>query len=195
MPLPQLSNHLRRLRDAGLVRVDRSGRNAVYTLADEGFGVLLPTLDRITGRVAAPPPAGPLTAMELAHTCYDHLAGRLGVALYAALRDREVLTPQPDGSVELGARAAEILPALGVDPDAFQSPRRRLAFECLDAVEHAPHLAGVVGDAVASGLLSRGWIEREHGGRLVRVTPRGRRGLRRTLGLGPELSGRGAASP
>src|SRR3954470_10759838 len=75
--MPQLSNHLRRLRDAGLVRVQRTGRHAVYELADEGLQTLLPLLDRLTGRVtpAPPPPDSPFAT---ARTCYDHLAGGLG---------------------------------------------------------------------------------------------------------------------
>jgi DNA-binding transcriptional ArsR family regulator len=196
VPPPQVSNHLRRLRDAGLVRVDRRGRHAVYALADDGLEVLMPLLDRITGRVAPPPPAaGPLSPRELACTCYDHLAGRLGVALYGALRTRGAVAAHADGTVRLGPQATTVLPALGVDPDALRSDRRRFAFECLDALEHAPHLAGALGDAIAAALAGRSWIEREEGSRLVRVTPAGRRGLQRTLGLANELSARGATSP
>ena len=167
-----LSNHLRRLREGGIVDVERHGRVAVYSLADEGLQVLLPVLDRITGRIA---PVEPEPDELDGRTCYDHLAGRLGVALYRALVEREALRANPDGTVELGPRA-EALERLGVDlsPD----PRRRFAFECLDAGQHAPHLAGVLGDAVADALEGRGWIERGDA-REVTVTPAGRRGLRR----------------
>src|SRR5215203_4734887 len=81
VPLPQLSNHLRRLREAGLVRVERSGRQAVYQLGDPGLELLLPLLDRITGHLR--PPARP--SLAASRTCYDHLAGPLGVGLYRAL--------------------------------------------------------------------------------------------------------------
>ena len=167
-----LSNHLKRLRDGGIVEVERHGRVAVYSLADEGLQVLLPVLDRITGRIA---PADPEPDEEDGRTCYDHLAGRLGVALYRALLERETLRAKPDGTVELGPDAAA-LERLGValSPD----PRRRFAFECLDAGQHAPHLAGVLGDALADALQRRGWIERGPS-RTVTVTASGRRGLRR----------------
>jgi DNA-binding transcriptional ArsR family regulator len=167
-----LSNHLKRLRDGGIVTVERHGRVAVYSLADEGLQVLLPVLDRITGRIA---PVAPDPDEQDGRTCYDHLAGRLGVELYRALLDREALRANADGTVELGPRA-DALERLGVDlaPD----PRRRFAFECLDARQHAPHLAGVLGDAVADALERRGWLERG-GARTVTVTPAGRRGLRR----------------
>jgi DNA-binding transcriptional ArsR family regulator len=175
--LPQLSNHLRRLRDAGLVRVERSGRHAVYELADPSLEALLPLLDRLTGRVA--PAGAPRGAPS--RTCYDHLAGPLGVSLYAALRERDALRDRPDGMVDLGPAAAAVFGGLGVEVAAVRPGRRRFAFECLDATEHAPHLAGALGDALADALLGRGWIR--HGeGREIELTATGDAGLRRELG-------------
>ena len=180
VPLPQLSNHLRRLRDAGLVTVERSGRQAVYELADPDVLALLPLLDRLTGRDAKPAP----DADQLpSRTCYDHLAGRIGVALYAALRDRDAVRDRADGMVDLGPTAPETFAALGVDVDAVDPGRRRFAFECLDATEAAPHLAGALGDALAAALTDRGWIEREPDSRVIHLTRAGSTGLRSTIGL------------
>jgi DNA-binding transcriptional ArsR family regulator len=171
--MPQLSNHLRRLREAGLVRVERTGRHAIYALADESLEALLPLLDRLTGRVTTLPPQ---PDAEDGRTCYDHLAGRLGVALYATLRERGALRDEPDGTVEVDDDAP--LRGLGVDLAQVGGDRRRFAFECFDAQQHAPHLAGALGDALAEALIARGWVERGEG-RAVRVTPAGERGLRK----------------
>jgi DNA-binding transcriptional ArsR family regulator len=180
VPLPQLSNHLRRLRDAGLVSAQRSGRQAVYELADTDVLTLLPLLDRITGREAKPAP----DAEQLpSRTCYDHLAGRIGVSLYAALRDRDALRDRADGMVDLGPTGAETFAALGVDVDAVDPGRQRFAFECLDATEAAPHLAGALGDALATALIARGWIDREPDSRVIHLTRAGARGLRRAVGI------------
>ena len=172
VPMPQLSNHLRRLREAGLVSVERSGRSVIYSLADEGLHALLPLLDRLTGVVTtAPAVFDPADG----RTCYAHLGGRLGVALFAALVERGSLRERVDGTVELGD--AELPLPLEVD-----LARRRFAFQCFDATEHAPHLAGALGDALAAALFERGWIERGED-REVRVTARGARGLRRMFGV------------
>ena len=168
--MPELSNHLRRLRDAGLVRARRDGRHAVYELAGRDVDVLLPLLDRLTK------PAEPQPASAPSRTCYDHLAGPLGVGLYRDLCERGALQPRRDGTVELGPDAGPVLGALGVDPGTVEPGRRRLAFECLDATEQRPHLAGALGAALAAALLDRGWIERA-GGREVRLTAAGRSGL------------------
>jgi DNA-binding transcriptional ArsR family regulator len=175
VPLPQLSNHLRRLRTAGLVTVERSGRHATYELADPALQALLPVLDRITGRVAERSSEADAVPSR---TCYDHLGGRIGVGLYRALRERDALRDRPDGMVDLGPAAGETLAALGVDVDAVEPGRQRFAFECLDATEAAPHLAGALADALAASLVERGWIEREPGGRTIALTPAGTRGLR-----------------
>ena len=182
VPLPQLSNHLRRLRESGLVRVERSGRQAVYQLADPGLQLLLPLLDEITGHLRRP--ARPPVAAS--RTCYDHLAGPLGVGLYRVLVDRGALEELPDGTVEPGDTAARDLAALGVDVAAVTSGRRRLAFQCLDATERAPHLAGALGDAVATALVTRGWVERTPGTRTVQLTASGADGLCQALGLALE---------
>ena len=175
VPLPQLSNHLRRLREAGLVTVERSGRQAVYALTDPGLEALLPLLDRITGRIAEPAP----DAADIpSRTCYDHLGGRIGVGLYRALLDRDALRDRPDGMVDLGPAAPATFAALGVDVAAIDPGRQRLAFECLDATERAPHLAGALGDALAAALVDRGWVEREPEGRVIHLTRRGETGLR-----------------
>jgi DNA-binding transcriptional ArsR family regulator len=182
VPLPQLSNHLRRLREQDLVVVERCGRQAVYRLADPGLELLLPLLDRITGRL--PAPAAPGRARPApSRTCYGHLAGPLGVALYRALVARRALDERPDGTLSLGPAAAPTLAPLGVDAAAVDPGRRRLAFQCLDATERAPHLAGALGDAVGGALLDRGWVVRAPGSRTVHLTATGAAALDRALGL------------
>jgi DNA-binding transcriptional ArsR family regulator len=166
--LPELSNGLRQLREAGVVVSSQERRQVVYALADDRLPALL---DRLVGEQPAPERSGP------SRTCYDHLAGPLGVSLYRALRERGALAGLADGTVSV--LDPQALDALGVA--AVESGRRRLAFECLDATEHSAHLAGALGDAVADALLERGWVERAGPGREVRVTAAGARGLERAL--------------
>jgi DNA-binding transcriptional ArsR family regulator len=183
VPLPQLSNHLRRLREAGLVSVQRSGRQAIYELADPGLQQLLPLLDSITGRVLEGAPREASAPRVPSRTCYEHLGGEIGVAIYRGLRERDALRPRTDGMVELGSASRETFGALGVDVESLEPGRQRLAFECLDATERAPHLAGALGDVLADALIRRRWISRKPGERVIGLTPSGRRGLRAALGI------------
>lgn len=170
VPLPELSNHLKRLRDAGIVTARRNGRHAVYELAGS-VEVLLPLLDRLTRPADRPLRQAP------SRTCYDHLAGPLGVSLYRGLLERGALRDCSDGTVDIAD--PDLLDAIGVND--LDPGRRRLAFECLDATQHAPHLAGALGGALAAALVARGWVRRGQG-RDVHLTPAGKRGLR-AIGL------------
>ena len=169
----QLANHLHRLRERGLVTARRSGRHTAYELAEPGLRELFSVLNELRRE---PPAERPSRA---AGTCYDHLSGRLGVALFERLVEQGALV-RDGAAVRLGERAGAALARFGV---ALPTPGRRLmAYACLDATEGRPHLGCALGAELARTLVERGWVERRAGTREARVTPAGRRALRRLLG-------------
>lgn len=178
------SMHLRKLRDGRLVEVDRSGRERRYRLSGPEVARALEALLRIApGRpVRSLRDSQRGEALRAARTCYDHLAGRLGVALTEALRDGDLLR-ELDGSYELTAAGRACLEEIGVDVAGAAAQRRHFARQCLDWTERRPHLAGALGAAMARRLLDTLWLERRSGDRAVRVTPAGSRGLRQAFGL------------
>ena len=201
-----VSAQLGRLARAGLLIAERSGRHRFYRLASARVGAILEAL-------AAAAPAQPIRslrddtragAIRRARTCYDHLAGRLGCAVTAALLDREALArtdgagdtarragdrlsaPLAEHPYELGPRAGEVLSRIGVDPAVLdQDGRRRrpLLRFCVDWSEQRHHLAGGLGAAVCRALETSGWVARRPRDRALRVTDRGREGLRSALGV------------
>ena len=184
------SGHLSRLVDGGFLVKRKHGRRRYYELADAGVAETVEALSRI----APTPPVRSLreaTRSELirqARTCYDHLAGRLGVALARALERHRVLV-RDDGTYMLGPGAASSLGVLGIDLDALARQRRPLVRGCLDWSEHDLHLAGALGAVVTARLFELDWIERREGNRSVRVTPTGRERLRGEFGLEVERLG------
>ncbi|MEV5747655.1 helix-turn-helix transcriptional regulator [Actinoallomurus sp. NPDC052308] len=176
---PRLGNHLARLRAAGLVAVEHSGRHATYRVAEVGIGEVLAALSRFAdGGAAGARPRRRADAHGLARTCYDHAAGRLGVAVFAALVERGALVP-PDGrtaELALGPDRSAFV-ELGVDPDAVRGGRRKLATACLDRTRRLPHLGGALGKEVLDAFVERGLVEPRPGTRDLRVTDRGLREL------------------
>jgi len=116
-----------------------------------------------------------------ARTCYDHLAGRLGVGIADVLIARgHIVLAGDDAAITNSGR--QFFEALGVDPAAVPG-RRPCCRACLDWTERRPHLAGKLGSALAQQFLARGLIERQRGSRALTVTPAGRRRLFEIFGL------------
>jgi DNA-binding transcriptional ArsR family regulator len=181
---PTASSHLARLLDGGLLTVERHGRHRYYRLAGHAVAEAVEALARIAPPGPSPAPAAESSAGELraARTCYDHLAGVLGVALADALQGDGTLERR-DGAFTLTAEGEARLQGLGVDLDAVRGQRRAFARACLDWSERRDHVAGALGAALLRRLLELGWIERDDRSRAVRVTAAGRTALPERLGV------------
>lgn len=170
------SSHLRRLTAARLVTVTTAGRERRVALAGADVAELLERLavlatpDRPTGR----------EALRFARTCYDHLAGVLGVLVTGALVARGWLHDTGD-NLEPAPALLDWLARRGHPVEI--AGRRPLSRRCLDWTERVPHLAGRVGAALASTCIDARWVMPVRGNRALRVTERGRLGLARELGL------------
>jgi DNA-binding transcriptional ArsR family regulator len=178
------STHIDALVAGGLVVEERRGRQRLLRLAGPNVAHALEALSLIAPTTKARPLRGPdrIANLRAGRTCYDHLAGALGVALTEALVARGGLdlagtqfTLTPAGEQELRA--------LGVDVDSARAARRAFARACLDWSERRPHLAGALGAALASRLFALGWLVRLPGARSVRLTSAGERELTKRLGL------------
>jgi len=184
------SAHLAKLLDGGLVEVTQDGRRRHYRLAGPEVAEAIEGLLRI----APPRPVSSLRearrgeAIALARTCYDHLAGAVGVGVTESLERTGALSAG-DGGYALTARGERRMAALGLDVPQLRAGRRAFVRPCLDWTERRPHLAGSLGSAIAGRLLDLGWLARMPGSRALRVTSDGVTGLRDEFGL--NLASRG----
>jgi DNA-binding transcriptional ArsR family regulator len=186
------SGHLARLVDAGLLDVTVQGRHRYYRLAGANVGELIEVLARLA-------PAAPVRslredtrahAVRAARTCYDHIAGRLGVAIMQSLiadgsvtggdgrhdidraRDDRLSARGRDVDYRLSEAGAARLSRLGVEVGGTRALRY-----CVDWSEQAHHLSGAVGRSLADRLLELGWVKRADRSRALHVTPQGREGF------------------
>jgi DNA-binding transcriptional ArsR family regulator len=181
------SEHLARLVDGGFLAKRKSGRHSYYELADDLVGEAVEALSRVapTLPVRSLRDATQSELIRQARTCYDHLAGRLGVALARALEHQRVLV-RDDGAYALGPEAKPRLAALGIELEALAQQRRPLVRGCLDWSERDLHLAGALGAAIKARLFELGCIERRGRNRSVAVTTTGRDLLLAELGVDVE---------
>ena len=178
------SFHLARLTSAALVTLRREGRHQLYRLAVpevvqalEALAVLAPQSAPRTHRQAR---IG--RAVRAGRTCYDHLAGRLGVCLTRALLDRGAIR-LAGAELDVTPLGEQLLGELGIDLAAARARRRAFAAACLDWSERQPQIAGALGAALLTRLFDLGWIQRMPASRAVEVTLAGRRGFQRTFGI------------
>jgi DNA-binding transcriptional ArsR family regulator len=182
------SVHLAQLKERGLVRVLAQGKHRYYSLEGTRTAAALEAL-----MVAAVGPGNrfvPNTPPRLrtARTCYDHIAGRIAVALHDRLKQLAWLTDLTDGtgggdSYDVTATGARALTELGIDVAATRLLRRRFAYACVDWSERRPHLGGALGAAILKLALQRKWISQDLDSRALRVTRIGWRDMEQRFGL------------
>jgi DNA-binding transcriptional ArsR family regulator len=197
---PTASSHLGKLTGAGLLTVETHGRNRYYRLAGDEVGELLEQL----GRLAPLRPVKSLregtraARLRTARTCYDHVAGRLGVEVMGCLLDRDALvggdgqydprrdnhdalsSPGHDIDYQLTETGRGFLSGIGVE---MPTGKRPLVRYCVDWTEQRHHLSGGLGRAVLDRFLSAGWVKRVPRGRALTVTDDGRSALADTFGI------------
>lgn len=178
------SSHLARLTAAGLLAVEAQGRHRYHRLAAPEIARLLEGIMQVAAAVRPAPVVGPRDrALRAARTCYDHLAGRLGVALADALAEAGHIELSSDGGIVTETGVAE-LARHGIAVEARGGKSKRvLCRPCLDWSERRPHLAGAVGAALCARAFDAAWIRRVAGTRAVAITPKGARAFREKFGV------------
>ncbi len=188
--LPTASEHVAALRSATFVEVETRGRVRYVRLVRTDVVEALEALTRIAPLQPVRTLSGSdrQAALHAARLCYDHLAGELGVELFASFVDAGALEPPLRqvgvrkvhgglGDVALGTNAREVFGRLHIDLERVQTTTRRFAIACLDWSHNRPHLGGALGAEVAQTFFRQAWIERTITPRIVRLTAAGRASL------------------
>ncbi|MBS7698126.1 MULTISPECIES: winged helix-turn-helix domain-containing protein [unclassified Chelatococcus] len=173
---PTASAHLGKLADGGLLAVVAQGRHRYYRIASVETGHMLETmLGFAGGRMRTARRAGPADLrLRTARTCYDHIAGRLGVAIAQHLQKAGHVVLD-DGAGQISASGHAFFAKLGLDVSQGGSRgHRALCRPCLDWSERRYHIGGTLGRALCEHCLSEAWIERERDTRALIITEAGR---------------------
>jgi DNA-binding transcriptional ArsR family regulator len=177
---PQTASvHLARLRDLKLITVLTQGRNRFHRISSSQVADMIEAIARVGDVAPAAIQTRAGAALRLARTCYDHIAGQLGVAIADALRGEDYVRLGEDGG-EVTERGRAHLERHGINLDPG---RRMFCRPCLDWTERRFHIAGAVGAAICTHCLERGWVKRTRDTRALEVTAEGRRGLAEVFGV------------
>jgi DNA-binding transcriptional ArsR family regulator len=183
---PTASAHLNRLKEAHLVKVLVQGKHRFYSLRGPAVARALEGLSVLAGGSPHKSVTSEMSRLAAARTCYDHLAGKVGVVLHDRLTELGWLSCRSqteDNSYDLTPGGAEAFERLGVDVQETLGLRRRFAYACLDWSERRPHLGGALGAALLKVALNRKWVVQDLDSRALDITTLGRREMLTRLGL------------
>ena len=182
---PTASGHLAKLVNAKLLVVTRKRRFAYYRIASPLVAAMMESLKAVAA-IEVPPRHRPRSAedeaVRFARTCYDHLAGRVGVAVADALAARGHVVLTDDGG-EVTQAGERFLDSFGADLWAPAGSRRLFCQPCLDWSERRYHIKGRVGAAILCRCMELGWFKRMRDSRALKLTPEGRNGLAEVFGV------------
>ncbi len=173
------SVHLKRLESERLVKVLSQGKHRYYSLAGPRVAKVLEGLSVLAGGGSVSFEPRTPERLRAARTCYDHLAGTLGVALHDRLRDLAWLSETYD----VTAKGTVMFEKLGIDVEAARALRRRFGFACLDWSERRSHLGGALAAALLRVALARKWVTQDLDSRALSVTRHGKREMLERFGL------------
>jgi DNA-binding transcriptional ArsR family regulator len=171
------STHLRKLLDARFVAMEAHGRHRYFRIADEEVAQLLEEFMSFSVRTRACTTGPKDPALRKARVCYDHLAGELGVLMYASLLQRHAFDFN-GAAISLSAAGERVIAELGVDAGAVCSQKRAACRVCMDWSERRHHLAGAVGAALLTRVIELGWAVRNRSSRAINFRPHGERAFR-----------------
>ncbi|EFU40695.1 putative transcriptional regulator, ArsR family protein [Paenibacillus vortex V453] len=180
---PQTASfHLSKMVTANLVTVEKQGRHRYYGIANQEVARIMETLLSISPPVEIRSLNQALEhkAIRHARTCYDHLAGSLGIQLTDSLLSAGVLSDVGD-QFTVTEKGVAFFQTFQIDLERVKKKRRSFTHRCLDWSERRHHLAGALGHALLERLLELAWIQRMPKTRAISITPEGKRGLKETF--------------
>ena len=178
------SVHLHKLLSQRLITVFAQGKHRYYSLEGPNVAAVLEALSVLAGGARTAFAPNTPNRLRVARTCYDHIAGALGVALHDRVTALGWLSePSADHSYDLTPSGVKGFTSLGVDVAATRAMRRRFGFACVDWSERRPHLGGALGAALLKIAIKRTWVVPDLDSRILTLSPGGRRYLSARLGL------------
>ncbi len=178
------SNHLLKLVNGGILKVEKQGRHRYYRFVDdkvaqviESIAYLLPPKDDLSNETRKE-----VTGVKYARTCYDHFAGKVGVEITRVMVEMELIVRKEE-QFSITKNGNEWFDNLGIDLTVLRNKKRKFAFPCLDWSERKFHIGGALGAGFLNFMLDNDWIRRIQHSRAIIITHKGKIGLKEKLNL------------
>ncbi|UPK69773.1 ArsR/SmtB family transcription factor [Chitinophaga filiformis] len=174
-----ISMHLNKLVQADLLSVESQGRHRYYKFSRKDVAYAIEALANLIPATRNTPVVEQDSAVKYCRTCYDHLAGKIGVAITDSLITQEILSD----TFDLSSKGNKWFGKMGIDIDTLKQQRRTFIRPCLDWSERRHHLAGAVGAALLDMMLSADWLRKTRQSRAIVITAEGEKMLEKHFKL------------
>ncbi|ASZ18579.1 MULTISPECIES: helix-turn-helix transcriptional regulator [Bacillus] len=166
--------HLSKMQEEGILSIEKHGKHSYYRIFNSEISKILESFLVISPQEKIKPlrQSSQSSEFRYARTCYNHLGGKLGVAITNSLLDKGYLIKN-DLYFHITKTGQEFFKELGIDINKITQKQRIFAKACLDCSEREHHLAGSLGNALLEKFLQLNWIQRVPKSRAIKLTPNG----------------------
>jgi DNA-binding transcriptional ArsR family regulator len=173
-----ISMHLGKLLEASLICVEKQGRHKYYRFSNKEVAYAVEAMANLIPKpkVAVKKKSKEYPPIKYCRTCYDHLAGKIGVALTDSLLEQKIIVQQ-DNTFEISKEGARWFSDFGIDLPEAQKQKRIFLKPCLDWSERRNHIAGSIGALLLNKMISEDWLRRNKNSRAVTITGKGEKEL------------------
>jgi len=170
------SNHLGKLLDAGIIKMEKQGRHRYYSYSRPEIAYSIESLARLITIQEGKKELEKVqkSGIYYCRTCYDHLAGFIGVSITQSLEKMEIIY-KSESAYCVSPLGWEWFKELGINLEELEGKRRPLTRQCLDWTERKPHLAGLLGAVLFENINQRKWFRKIEGSRELILSPKGRK--------------------
>ncbi len=176
------SNHLSKLIEADIIKVEAQGRHRYFSFSKPEVAYAVEALANLAGNSSSNRKEIVSSGVKYCRTCYDHLAGFVGVKFAEALKQKGYIK-QSDAGYLVTEQGWKWFAVFDIFKNDFENNRRPLTRQCLDWSERRPHLAGQLGAAVLKKMMDKKWFKKVQFSRELIVTSKGRQGFYNLLGI------------
>ncbi|RSL30615.1 ArsR family transcriptional regulator [Salibacterium salarium] len=183
---PQTASfHLNKIVDSGVIKVEKQGRHRFYSLKSSECAAILESFLSIspTPEIKSLNQESSKKTIKFARTCYDHLAGELGVKITNYLLKNEILVEADESNFTVSHAGNTFFKEFGVNLRDQENKRRAFARKCLDWTEREHHLAGALGNAMITRMFELQWLQRKEHTRSLELTPKGIEGVDKAFNI------------
>lgn len=173
-----ISMHLAKLLDANLLSVEKQGRHKYYRFSSKEVAYVVEAMANLIPKpeIQSKKETEKYPPIKYCRSCYDHLAGKIGVAVTDSLLSQKIII-ESQNDFEISPQGEKWFSDFGINTEEAQKQKRIFLKPCLDWSERRNHIAGSIGSLLLNKMINEDWLRRTKDSRAIIITGKGEKEL------------------